>query len=57
MGVAHASDYLMLVSMVMVGSAHVSEKLVTGEEIESKPTLRQDMHLRLLEVGTFKTLV
>ena len=41
----------------LADAGHQFEKLVTGEEINSKPTLRQDMHLRLLEVGTFKALV
>ena len=41
----------------LVDAGHQFEKLVTGENINSKPSLRQNMHLRLMQVGSFQILV
>jgi hypothetical protein len=41
----------------LADAGHQFEKLVTGEKILSKPSLRNDQHLRLIQVGSQKVLV
>ena len=41
----------------LADAGHQFEKLVTGEETNSKPSLCQDQHLRLIQVGSQKVLV
>ena len=38
-------------------AGHQFEKLVVGEDINARPILLQDQHLRLIEVGPYKILV